>query len=61
MTIIFIVVRIAVIFTHISALPGVFALIIQSAWNLQAGFGGMIGAAVTMGIKRGVFFNEVGS
>ena len=60
MTIIFIVASIAVIFTHISALPGVFALIIKSAWNLQAGFGGMIGAAVTMGIKRGVFSNEAG-
>lgn len=60
MTIIFILASLAVIVTHISALPGVFALIFKSAFNLQAGFGGMIGAAITMGIKRGVFSNEAG-
>ena len=60
MTIIFILASLAVIITHISALPGVFALIFKSAFNLQAGFGGMIGAAITMGIKRGVFSNEAG-
>lgn len=60
MTLIFIAASVAVILTHIAALPGVFALIFKSAWNLQAGFGGMIGAAVTMGIKRGVFSNEAG-
>ena len=60
MTLIFIAASVAVILTHIAALPGVFALIFKSAWNLQAGFGGMIGAAVTMGIKRGVCSNEAG-
>lgn len=60
MTVIFILASLAVIVTHITALPGVFALIFKSAFNLQAGFGGMIGAAITMGIKRGVFSNEAG-
>lgn len=60
MTLIFIAASAAVIVTHITALPGVFALIFKSAWNLQSEFGGMIGAAITMGIKRGVFSNEAG-
>lgn len=60
MTIIFILASGAVILTHIATLPGVFALIFRSAWKLQAGFGGMAGAAVSMGIKRGVFSNEAG-
>ncbi|MGC1240029.1 MAG: alanine/glycine:cation symporter family protein [Chryseosolibacter sp.] len=41
-------------------LPEVFGLIFSSAFGLNATFGGIIGATITMGVKRGVFSNEAG-
>ena len=39
---------------------GVFSLIIKSAFGLDAAFSGMVGAAISMGVKRGIFSNESG-
>ena len=44
-------------FQHI---PGVFLLIFKSAFGLEQSFAGMIGAAISMGVKRGIFANEAG-
>ncbi|MEP7128574.1 MAG: alanine/glycine:cation symporter family protein [Chitinophagales bacterium] len=41
-------------------IPGVFALIFSSAFGLHATFGGIIGAMITIGVKRGVYSNEAG-
>jgi AGCS family alanine or glycine:cation symporter len=40
--------------------PAVFMLIIKSAFGLEQSFAGMIGAAISMGVKRGIFANEAG-
>ena len=45
---------------HIGELPGVFAMIFESAFDFQAMAGGMAGSAVVIGIKRGLFSNEAG-
>jgi len=44
-------------FQHI---PGVFVLIFKSAFGLEQSFAGMIGVAISMGVKRGIFANEAG-
>ena len=41
-------------------IPSVFSLIIKSAFGFEAAFSGMVGAAISMGVKRGIFSNEAG-
>ncbi|MGK6351248.1 alanine/glycine:cation symporter family protein [Parapedobacter sp. DT-150] len=41
-------------------IPGVFSLIIRSAFNLEPAFGAVIGMAVAWGVKRGIYSNEAG-
>jgi AGCS family alanine or glycine:cation symporter len=41
-------------------IPGVFSLIVKSAFGLEPAFSGMAGAAISMGVKRGIFSNEAG-
>ncbi|MGX9079524.1 alanine:cation symporter family protein, partial [Klebsiella pneumoniae] len=44
-----------VIGLNISEVPAVFALIFKSAFGLEPAFAGGIGAAIIMGVKRGLF------
>ncbi len=60
MAVAYILLAIVVIFMNISQVPEVFALIIRSAFNADATFGGMIGAAIAWGVKRAVYSNEAG-
>lgn len=48
------------VLTHLPELPGVLALIVSKAFDLQAMAGGMAGSAIVLGIKRGLFSNEAG-
>jgi len=41
-------------------IPDVFSLIVKSAFGLEPAFSGMAGAAISMGVKRGIFSNEAG-
>jgi AGCS family alanine or glycine:cation symporter len=41
-------------------IPSVFLLIIKSAFGFEQALGGMLGAAISMGVKRGIFSNEAG-
>jgi len=45
---------------HYQQIPSVFLLIFKSAFGLEQTFGGMVGAAISMGVKRGIFSNEAG-
>ncbi|WP_275100291.1 alanine/glycine:cation symporter family protein [Sedimenticola hydrogenitrophicus] len=45
---------------NIDKLPDVFMLIVKSAFGLEPAIGGGIGAAILMGVKRGLFSNEAG-
>jgi AGCS family alanine or glycine:cation symporter len=57
---IYLLIAIFVLITNITELPGMFALIIKNAFGLEQAVGGGIGAAIMMGIKRGLFSNEAG-
>jgi AGCS family alanine or glycine:cation symporter len=41
-------------------IPGMFALIFKSAFGLEAAVSGIVGSAISMGVKRGIFSNEAG-
>lgn len=49
-----------IILTNLSVIPDVIALIFKNAFGLDEAVGGGIGAAISMGIKRGLFSNEAG-
>ncbi len=60
MTITYVGVALIIIFINIKAIPEVFQLIFNSAFNSKAPFGGLLGATLMMGVKRGIFSNEAG-
>lgn len=60
MALVYILMAFVIIMMNIRKLPGVFALIICSAFGTDQVFAAIVGSAVSMGIKRGVFANEVG-
>ena len=41
-------------------MPALFALIFKSAFGLQSAFGGIVGAMIEIGVKRGLYSNEAG-
>ncbi|NMZ67907.1 alanine or glycine:cation symporter, AGCS family [Pseudomonas peli] len=45
---------------NITEVPETLALIVRSAFGLEPAFAGGIGAAIIMGVKRGLFSNEAG-
>ncbi|AEB56182.1 alanine/glycine:cation symporter family protein [Ectopseudomonas mendocina] len=49
-----------VIGMNVGEVPATFALIVKSAFGLEPAFAGGIGAAIMMGVKRGLFSNEAG-
>lgn len=59
-TLIYIGVTIYVIALQIDHVPDMLMTIVKSAFGLDPVFGGLIGSAIVMGVKRGVFANEAG-
>lgn len=49
-----------VVLTNLTEVPAVLGLIVKSAFGLEEAIGGTMGAAIMMGIKRGLFSNEAG-
>lgn len=56
----YILMAIVIIIINIREVPEVFKLIFQSALNLEATFGGIVGSAISWGVKRGIYSNEAG-
>ena len=56
----YILLALVVVMMNITDIPSVFALIVKSAFGAEEMFGGMIGAAILQGAKRGLFSNEAG-
>ena len=56
----YIAIALFVIGSNISQVPETFMLIVRSAFGLEPAFAGGIGAAIIMGVKRGLFSNEAG-
>ncbi|HZH93545.1 MAG TPA: alanine/glycine:cation symporter family protein [Tissierellaceae bacterium] len=60
MAIIYILVALAMMLFNLSEIPRVFGIIIGSAFGAEQAFAGIIGAAISMGVKRGIYSNEAG-
>ncbi|MDE6578459.1 MAG: alanine:cation symporter family protein [Muribaculaceae bacterium] len=60
MAIAYIILALVIVIMNIEKIPHIFSLIIENAFGVAQGAGGAIGAAMTMGIKRGLFSNEAG-
>ncbi len=64
MSLLFIILSLIAICTHIGAVPNAFGLIFNKAFNFQAAGGGILGytfaQVITKGMARGVFSNEAG-
>ncbi|MFW5927490.1 MAG: alanine/glycine:cation symporter family protein [Wenzhouxiangella sp.] len=60
MAIAYILVALVVVAVNITEVPAVFGIIIKSAFGLEQAVGGGIGAAIMMGVRRGLFSNEAG-
>jgi len=56
----YIIMAIIVMALNITEIPGVIKLIVTSAFNADATFGGIFGMAISWGIKRGIYSNEAG-
>lgn len=56
----YILVALIIVAVNIEKLPGVIALIFSSAFGQDAAFGGILGAAISWGVKRGIYSNEAG-
>ncbi|MFG0806587.1 alanine/glycine:cation symporter family protein [Pseudomonas fluvialis] len=60
MAVAYLLVAVALILLNLEKIPGIFSLIVQSAFGLHEAAAGGIGAAILNGFKRGLFSNEAG-
>ena len=60
MAIAYILVAVIIMIMYYERIPEIFSLIFSSAFGADAAFGGIIGAMITIGVKRGVYSNEAG-
>lgn len=60
MAVAYVIVAVAVVGFNYEQIPGAVALIVKSAFGLEQAVGGGIGAAIMMGVRRGLFSNEAG-
>jgi AGCS family alanine or glycine:cation symporter len=56
----YILIAVIMLIINFKEIPGMFRLIIESAFGFHEALGGMVGMAITMGVKRGIFTNEAG-
>jgi len=56
----YIAMTLVVLVMNIEAIPAALVLIFKSAFGLEPAIGGGIGAAIMMGVRRGLFSNEAG-
>ena len=60
MSVAYVAVALILILLNITRVPAMFGLIFSSAFSVNAVFGGMVGSAISWGVRRGVFSNEAG-
>ncbi len=56
----YILMALIVIVVNITEIPAVFMLIVKNAFGFEEAVGGGMGAAITQGLRRGLFSNEAG-
>lgn len=60
MAIAYILLAIVIIIMNINRIPEILGLIFENAFGINQAMGGTLGAAIIMGVKRGLFSNEAG-
>lgn len=60
MALLYIAVALVILVANASQIPAVFSLIIKSAMGTEQAFAGIVGSAISMGVKRGIYSNEAG-
>lgn len=60
MAISYILVAVIIILMNIQQVPAMFLLIFESAFGVEASFGGIVGSAIAWGVKRGIYSSEAG-
>lgn len=60
MAIAYILMAVVIISLNITLVPDVIALIIKSAFGTEQAFAGILGMAISWGVKRGIYSNEAG-
>lgn len=56
----YILIALIIIILNVDQIPTVFGLIFSSAFGANEMFGGILGAAIAWGVKRGIYANEAG-
>lgn len=56
----YLLIAIILVLVNITKIPSVFAMIFSSALNPQSAMGGLMGAALSWGVRRGVYSSEAG-
>jgi len=56
----YLIVATVIIFINFTQIPAVLKLIVESAFGMEATLGGIVGSAISWGVKRGMFSNEAG-
>ncbi len=56
----YVIVAIVILVLNHHHIPEMFALIVKSAFGMEPALSGMVGAAISMGVRRGLFSNEAG-
>jgi AGCS family alanine or glycine:cation symporter len=60
MAVAYMLIAVIVVTIHYKEVPAIFGLIFSSALGANATFGGIIGAMISIGVKRGIYSNEAG-
>jgi AGCS family alanine or glycine:cation symporter len=60
MALAYMVIALFIIIINYEHLPSMFIVIVKSAFGFHPALGGIVGSAITMGVKRGIFSNEAG-
>ena len=60
MAVLYIIFAIVIMIMNADQIPHVFGMIFNAAFDREAAFSGMLGAAIMWGVKRGIYSNEAG-
>ncbi|MCX7556514.1 alanine/glycine:cation symporter family protein [Xanthomonadaceae bacterium JHOS43] len=60
MALAYILVALVLLLLNLEKVPEMLALVLRSAFGLEAGFGAVMGLAIEWGVKRGIYSNEAG-
>jgi len=56
----YILIVVVILLMNFQNIPDVFVMIFKSAFGFDQALGGIVGSAISMGVKRGIFSNEAG-